>query len=129
MSTLTMEISRQTNPNFDLSLLNEIADGSPEFMSETIALFLEQVPELLNEIDRAVASHNWDTAGASAHKLKSTIGMFGMNGSLELIQKIEHGTKKREHLETLPELVASAKSLIGTVYSDLDQIRRNLDQA
>lgn len=129
MSTLTMSISQYTNPNFDLSLLNEIADGSPEFMSETISLFLQQVPELLEEIETAAQLADWDTAGAAAHKLKSTIGMFGMDGSLEIIQKIEHDTKKRENLQQIGAHIGSAKSLIGTVYADLDQIRKNLDKA
>src|SRR5882762_11015084 len=75
--------------DLDLSFLYEIADGSTEFMVESIGMFLQQTPELLGEIDSALAGKDWDTAGQAAHKLKPNLGFFGMPISQEILQEVE----------------------------------------
>ncbi|EHQ25180.1 Hpt domain-containing protein [Mucilaginibacter paludis] len=81
-----IEISDQ---NFDLSFLMEIADGSNEFLVESIELFLKQTPELMLAIDHAIKSQDWAAAGQSAHKLKPNLGFFGMLGGQTLMQELE----------------------------------------
>lgn len=121
-----MDFSNHPNPDFDLTLLNDIADGSSEFLVETIDLFLQQVPELLDEIDAGIQQNDLDTAAAAAHKLKSTLGMFGMPGSLEMMQKIELSAKKREDVDELPGKMSAAKILIGSTYGDIKAIKAEL---
>jgi len=81
------------NQDLDLTLLNEIADGSNEFMVESIDMFMQQTPELLQTITDSIAQKDWVVAGASAHKLKPTLGFFGMLDTQELIQQVEHACK------------------------------------
>jgi len=80
--------------DLDLSFLYEIADGSTEFIVESIAMFLEQTPELMSVIDEALAGSDWATAGQTAHKLKPNLGFFGMPISQETIQEIEIACKE-----------------------------------
>jgi len=82
------------NQDLDLTLLNEIADGSNEFMVESIDMFMQQTPELLQLINDSITQKDWAVAGASAHKLKPTLGFFGMLDTQELIQQIEHACKE-----------------------------------
>jgi len=79
--------------DLDLSLLNEIADGSDEFIIESIDMFLQQTPELLKVIGDYMAQKEWLNAGLSAHKLKSTLGFFGMFATQSLIQQVELASK------------------------------------
>ena len=81
------------NEDLDLSLLNEIADGSDEFIVESIEMFLQQTPELLAIISDSIAQKDWVTAGSSAHKLKPTLGFFGMLNTQALIQEVELSCK------------------------------------
>ncbi|HEY0244798.1 MAG TPA: Hpt domain-containing protein, partial [Mucilaginibacter sp.] len=60
---------------------------------ESIDMFLQQTPELLGVISDSIAQKDWATAGASAHKLKSTLGFFGMLNTQALIQGIELSCK------------------------------------
>jgi len=82
-----------SNPDFDLSFLYEIADGSDEFIVESIDMFSQQTPNLLAEIGNSIQSQSWLVAGAAAHKLKPNLGFFGMHtlqqmmGEIELIAK------------------------------------------
>jgi HPt (histidine-containing phosphotransfer) domain-containing protein len=76
-------------PDLDLTFLYEIADGSDEFVVESIDMLLQQAPEMLLSIANALQSDDWTTAAASAHKLKPSMGFFGMLISQELLQEIE----------------------------------------
>jgi HPt (histidine-containing phosphotransfer) domain-containing protein len=81
------------NQDLDLTLLNEIADGSDEFIVESIDMFMQQTPELLQLIKDNIEEKDWNAAGASAHKLKPTLGFFGMLDAQALIQQIEMACK------------------------------------
>jgi HPt (histidine-containing phosphotransfer) domain-containing protein len=81
------------NEDLDLSFLHEIADGSNEFIVESIDMFLQQTPELLQNIANAIAANDWVTAGAAAHKLKPNLGFFGMLECQAVIQNFELGAK------------------------------------
>jgi len=82
-----------SNQDLDLSLLHEIADGSDEFIIESIDMFLQQTPELLKMIGDYMAQKDWLNAGLSAHKIKSTLGFFGMLTTQALIQQVELASK------------------------------------
>lgn len=75
--------------DLDLSFLYEIADGSDEFIVDSIGMFLEQTPQLLDAIYNAISAQDWPTANAAAHKLKPNLGFFGMPQSQANIQEIE----------------------------------------
>lgn len=79
-----------TSNDLDLSFLNEIADGSDEFIVESIDMFLEQAPEILGAVSAAIAVQDWPVAASAAHKIKATLGFFGMNNCLALMQGVEH---------------------------------------
>lgn len=80
-------------PNLDLTFLYEIADGSNEFIVESIDMFLQHTPALLREINEAIAAANWPVAAAAAHKLKPNLGFFGMLDSQALAQEVEYMAK------------------------------------
>lgn len=77
------------NPDLDLSFLYEIADGSDEFIVESIEMFLQQTPDLLQNINNAITAGDWPNAASAAHKLKPNLGFFGMLNSQALLQDIE----------------------------------------
>jgi HPt (histidine-containing phosphotransfer) domain-containing protein len=79
--------------DLDLSFLYEIADGSNEFIVESIDMFLEHTPEMLQTITKAIADNDWALVGSTAHKLKPNLGFFGMPVSQATLQEIEIITK------------------------------------
>ncbi|MBS7563537.1 Hpt domain-containing protein [Mucilaginibacter sp. Bleaf8] len=80
-------------PDLDLSFLEEIADGSDDFIIESIDMFMQQTPQLMGDIDNGIAGQNWPVAAAAAHKLKPNLGFFGMLTCQGLMQDIEHMAK------------------------------------
>lgn len=81
------------NKDIDLSFLYEIADGSDEFIVDSIGMFLDQSPEILQAVGDAIAVQDWAEAAAAAHKIKANLGFFGMLTSQALIQEIEIACK------------------------------------
>jgi HPt (histidine-containing phosphotransfer) domain-containing protein len=82
-----------SNPEPDLSFLYEIADGSDEFIVESIDMFSQQTPQLLVEIEKGIDDQNWVVVGAAAHKLKPNLGFFGMHTLQQMMGDIEHSAK------------------------------------
>jgi HPt (histidine-containing phosphotransfer) domain-containing protein len=82
-----------TPQDFDLSFLYEIADGSNEFIVDSIGMFLEQTPQLIDTINTAINAGDWDTAASASHKLKPNLGFFGMPQSQANIQVVELACK------------------------------------
>jgi HPt (histidine-containing phosphotransfer) domain-containing protein len=111
-------------PDLDLSFLYEIADGSDEFVIESIDMFLTQTPELLETIDGAIANSNWVTAASAAHKLKSNLGFFGMPISLGMILEVELRAKSgNPDTETILSKFNEVKGLISANLISLKKIR------
>ncbi|MHB8208536.1 Hpt domain-containing protein [Mucilaginibacter sp.] len=83
----------ENNNDIDLTFLYEIADGSDEFIVESITMFLDQSPQIMQEIETALKAQDWATASAAAHKVKANLGFFGMLNSQAIIQEIELNCK------------------------------------
>ena len=81
------------NKDIDLSFLYEIADGSDEFIVDSIGMFIDQSPEILQAVGDAITVKAWPAAASAAHKIKANLGFFGMLNSQALIQEIEHACK------------------------------------
>lgn len=111
-----LEISDQ---NFDLTFLLEIADGSNEFIVESVELFLKQTPELMYAIDDAIRAKQWGAASQSAHKLKPNLGFFGMIDSQSLMQEVEAMCKTGEDN---PDIRAKFNQIVGKVRPSLAKL-------
>jgi HPt (histidine-containing phosphotransfer) domain-containing protein len=110
--------------DLDLTFLYEIADGSDEFVVESIDMLLQQAPEMLDSIDQALQSTDWPAAAASAHKLKPSMGFFGMLISQGLLQEVELLCKAGgQEPEQIKAKYCQAKDLIETNLTALSRIK------
>ncbi|HVW96974.1 MAG TPA: Hpt domain-containing protein [Mucilaginibacter sp.] len=110
--------------DLDLSFLYEIADGSDEFIVESIDMFLQQTPDLLQNIEAAIGDKDWTLAAQSAHKLKPNLGFFGMPLSQATIQEVELMAKAgAPDLDLLVSKFNDAKNLINPNLDRLVKIK------
>jgi len=108
---------------FDLSLLLEIADGSTEFIVESIDMFLQQTPELMTAIYNAIRTHDRTLLSASAHKLKPNLGFFGMLIAQALMQEIENMAKNEEDFSVIEAKYITVRGIIVPCVAKLEQIK------
>src|SRR5690554_3859585 len=78
----------------NLSYLESIAEGDESIIEELINIFLEQIPEFTEGVDKSFTEKRWLELAALAHKAKSSVLSIGMEElgnrdlkNLELIAK------------------------------------------
>jgi HPt (histidine-containing phosphotransfer) domain-containing protein len=114
--------------DLDLTFLNEIADGSNEFIVESIDMFLLHTPELLQIITTAVAAKEWTVAAQAAHKLKPNLGFFGMPVSQGMIQEVELMAKAgAPDPQALNTKFTDVNKIIATNINSLRKIKAEIE--
>lgn len=115
-------------PDLNLSFLYEIADGSNEFIIESIDMFLANTPALIESLSRALSDGEWTVAASTAHILKSNVGFFGMPVCQELMQEIEIGAKagKADHALLLSKF-NEVKEIVSVNLKSLQKIKAELE--
>jgi len=103
----------------------EIADGSDEFLIESIDMFLVQTPELMTAIYTALQSQDREVLAKSAHKLKPNLGFFGMLTAQAIMVEIETLTKGDGSFE---EIKSKYYQVVGMVKPTLDKLKLIRDE-
>jgi HPt (histidine-containing phosphotransfer) domain-containing protein len=107
---------------YDLSYLNQIFQCNQEMIHNIIQLFLEQVPNYINEMEICVQNKDFFALHPLAHKAKSSIAMLGLRDMEERIIKIEKDSKEHQNNEGLVSLVSQVKSDCAAVYVQLQML-------
>jgi CheY-like chemotaxis protein len=100
------------NKLYDLSMVQSVSGGDEGFIKKMVALFIETVPQNLDELAKAVQSGNWDQVGKTAHKLKSTVDSMGIKSIRQEIRTVEANAKAKTQVEEIPALVDRIGSVI-----------------
>jgi len=79
-----------------------------DFLEELIVTFLEEAPELFNEMEQALSAGDTDTFRRSAHSLKTNANTFGATELAEQAKELEYMARENDlnvgdKLETLKE--------------------------
>ena len=75
--------------SFDLSYLEELAEGDEEFTRQMLSIFVAEVPEALEQLIGELASEQWLAGAETVHKLKSKIRILGMHATYTHAEKAE----------------------------------------
>jgi len=104
---------------YDLTLVNELARGSAEFILNLSKIFIDTVPPTSKEMVAACEKKNWEQVGKLAHKLKSTIDTMCISSLKDDIRLIEKNGKDKKNIESIPALVEKADKIISQVTEQL----------
>ena len=104
---------------YDLSMVQSVSGGDEGFIKKMVALFIETVPQNLQELSNATDAENWDQVGKTAHKLKSTVDSMGIKSIRQEIRTVEANAKQRQSLQEVPPLVEKIASVIHECISQL----------
>lgn len=119
--------TQSSEQDFDLSFLEEIADGNKEFLVESIDMFLVQTPEIFGHISQAIAAKDWVTTASLAHKVKSNLGFFGMDRIKNEMQEIEINAKGGGTDPMLAAKFESTKKAVLKTVEQLYQIKKQIE--
>ncbi|MBS1662948.1 MAG: PAS domain S-box protein [Bacteroidetes bacterium] len=97
---------------YDLSMVQSVSGGDEGFIKKMVSLFIETVPQNVQDLKKALHEENWDQVGKTAHKLKSTIDSMGIKTIRQDIRTVEANAKQKEHLEAVPGLIGTIDTVI-----------------
>jgi len=91
-------------------------------INNIINLFIQQVPDYIQEMEECVRKNEPLSLHPLAHKAKSSISMLGIRDMETDILQIEQDSKHLRNLDRLPTLVANVKRNYQEVFEQLKQV-------
>lgn len=116
-----LNVPSSTN-HVDLSYLKKVCNGDQNFIQEMIATFIQNTPDVLNEMKEASSRESWSEVGQLAHKLKPSITFMGINSLKTIVKEIEHEGKEGLKTESLPEKVNLLNKVCNEAFRELEAI-------
>lgn len=112
-------------PRLDSQILNSLAEI--DALEETIEIYAETAPELLQAIAMALEAHDETALKPAAHSLKSISGTMGAFILFDLCEQLE--LMARKAIDTGTPLPATAFPLFSEIEAELAQVQDALQQA
>ena len=104
---------------YDLSLIEEMAQGDKDFMKEIAETFVVSVPAVLEMLVGHCRTQDWKAMADEAHNLKSNIDTFQIASIKDEIRRIELNGKQGLDLDVTPQIVDKVASVLKEVIKQL----------
>ncbi len=104
---------------YSLDKLNEMAEGDDDFILSVVTVFLEEVPQDLEDLEKAIASGDYENVYKLAHKIKPNVDILGMDQTRAIALEIETLGKDEANMDQVREKFPALKKDIHQVISEL----------
>jgi len=84
---------------YDLSVIEMMGDNDTSFINTLLQIFIESIPQDLEELNLAHQQKNWDKVSFMAHKMKSTIDNLSIESLKIIIRDLEGKNLIQTHSE------------------------------
>lgn len=101
---------------YDLSVIEMMGGNDPSFINTLLQIFIETIPQDLDELNIAHQGKNWEKVSFMAHKMKSTIDNLSVDSLKINIRTLEG----KNLIQTLSE--QEIDSHIAEVNTVLNQV-------
>lgn len=92
--------------------------GDAELLKELAGLFIEEYPQLMGELQAAVAAGDADRIERTAHGLKGAVANFGAQQAVEVALQMEQ-LGKRGTLEPAADLLRALDLVLMALHGEL----------
>jgi len=106
---------------YDLLGLSEMVSGDKKEIKELNNMFLDTTPQGLADINESFQEKDYARLNSAAHKLKSTVGLWGIKDIKTEIELIEKFAKEQSNLDKLPALVEKLNKVLEIVLIQLKE--------
>jgi PAS domain S-box-containing protein len=113
--------SKNASNAYNLDYLRSVSGNNAEFIQEMITTFLQTLPSILEEMDRAVHHGNWEKLSRLAHQIKPSFTLMGLDVLRSKILFIEENGKAVTRTDELPAVVADFVQRCKKVMDDLSR--------
>lgn len=110
--------------HYNLAKVYALSDNDPEFVLQIVTLFVNEIPEDMDEIKEGIKKKDHKHAYSYAHKVKPSLDLLGLKVAFEEILQIEAWTKaegeKKEIKETFKSVKTQVENAIKELKKDFD---------
>ena len=112
------------NP-LDLSAYNEMKDIMEEVLPELLKTFIEYMPDLLIDLNKAIAANEPDLIFGISHRMKSSSNSLGAMGLAKICETIEM-IGRAGSIEGAAELSAQLEEELGELLEFFEEELKGL---
>jgi HPt (histidine-containing phosphotransfer) domain-containing protein len=105
--------------HYNLAKVYALSDNDPEFVNQILTLFVNEIPEDLEEIKEGIKKKDHKHAYAYAHKVKPSLDLLGLKVAFEEILQIEAWTKTEGEKKEIKETFKSVKNQVEDAIKEL----------
>lgn len=106
---------------YNLKQLEELAGGNSEFVESMVETFLEHTPGQLQEMLSAYDRGDLSSVGATAHKIKPNIELFGILEIKQDIRVVEENGKAGTNTENMKKSILKVETYLKEAFNQLQQ--------
>lgn len=106
---------------YDLSLINVIGKDDDTFAKKIISIFLDTMPDSLENLSRLAKEQNFAEMSKVAHKMKSSIDSLGINTLKDTIRDLE-ATKTGDTGADVDGMIDTVKGVLKKVFAQLREL-------
>lgn len=110
----------KNNKHIDLTYLKQLSNGSNEFISQMINVFMAQTPEALANMEKYVNAKDWESLHRVAHKMKPSFSFMGIKELENTIGLIEEHSFNKTNVDELPAMIMQVKNVCMDALSELE---------
>ncbi|TLP73976.1 Hpt domain-containing protein [Maribacter sp. ACAM166] len=104
---------------YNLDKINEMAEGDQDFINSVISVFLEEVPEDLDLLEKALLAKDYGQVYQLAHKIKPNVDLLGMEQTRAIALELESLGKEEGNMAEMEKMFPLLKTDINQVVSEL----------
>lgn len=114
-----------SNGAIDLSYLREISAEDNQLLKELIDMFIQQVPEYQTQLQKDFEQQKWEQLGRTAHKVKASLTMVGLNDLATQMKQLELQAKKGEQTELYKGYIDAFIQETTEAIKELKEVKKN----
>ncbi|AYN67079.1 Hpt domain-containing protein [Euzebyella marina] len=104
---------------YNLDKINEMAEGDEAFINSVISVFLEEVPQDLEDLETALDQQNHERVYKLAHKIKPNVDLLGMEQTRAVALQVETLGKNNASMDEIRKVFPMLKKDIHQVVAEL----------
>jgi len=102
-------VKTKTKVLYDLTVLSELSRGDKEFVLKIIRYFVNQAPEILEKMEKALIQKEYDELYSLAHKIKPSIASLGIKTLSTKIVFLEELARNEKDAEKISKTFYETK--------------------
>ena len=106
---------------YNLDYLRSVSGHNEEFIREMVLTFIQTIPPVLDEMKRALKNEDWEKLARTAHQIKPSFTLMGLNPMRSTIAFIEENSKYGTKLDEIPNVVTDFIRQCNSVLPELEK--------